>query len=73
MGEVLKYPAATIRAERARLGISQKELANAINTNDTSVSNWEQGVNTPSFKLLVSLADFFGCSLDYLAGRKTEK
>lgn len=33
------------------------------------IGSWERGVNTPSYIEVRKLAEFFGVSLDYLAGR----
>lgn len=37
--------------------------------NNTKVYAWLKEKNTPRFKTIVKLADFFTCSLDYLLGR----
>ncbi len=55
-----------IREER---GISQIKLASAIGVSKAIVSLWENGLREPTLSNLVLLADFFGQSIDYLAGR----
>jgi len=37
--------------------------------NNTKVYAWLKGNNTPRFKTIVMLADYFTCSLDYLLSR----
>lgn len=59
-----------IKAERARKGITQKQLADVLGlTTSHTIANWESGRRSPNPLQLVSMADFFGCSVDYLLGR----
>ena len=50
--------------------MSQKELANAIGTNNSSICDWECGRSQPSMEAIVTLCLFFGVSADYLLGLK---
>lgn len=61
-----------IKEMRKDKGIFQKELATALKTNIVNISNWETGRNEPSCKDLISLANYFQCSVDYLLGRENE-
>lgn len=58
-----------LRALREEMDISQKELAARINVGRSTVSGYERGDKTPSFAVLIQLADLYGVSLDYLFGR----
>ncbi len=49
--------------------LSQRQLANILNTSQASVSRWEQGLNEPSIMECWKLADYFEVSLDLLCGR----
>lgn len=60
---------ANLRALRARNDMSQDELANELHVDRQTLSNWENGINTPSLGLLIKLADFFSVTLDDLIGR----
>lgn len=62
LGEKIK----NLRLER---GYDQKELANLLNINSSSISNWETNRRSPDLKTLVELADFFGVTTDFLLGR----
>lgn len=62
----MKYP--NIEAERARKGMSQDALAEALGVTRKTVFNWMTSGNIPLGKLIV-MADLFGCSIDYLLGR----
>lgn len=57
---------------RESLKLSQEELADKIGTSQRNIGRWENGENQPGYSQLVLLADFFGCSLDYLVGRSDE-
>lgn len=59
-----------IRELRKEAGMSQRELANVIGSNQANLSRWEKGLNEPSIMECWKLADFFEVSLDYLCGRK---
>lgn len=62
----MKYP--NIEAERARKGMSQDELAEKLGVTRKTIFNWSQNGNIPA-SALISMADIFGCSIDYLLGR----
>lgn len=53
---------------RTEKNISQKDLAEIIDTNNSSVCDWECGRAEPNFDTLVRLCAFFGVSADYLLG-----
>ena len=57
---------------RIEKGCTQKELADAVKTTADSIYSWEKGRSQPSIETLAKLADFFGCSIDYLAGREDD-
>ncbi len=59
-----------IKELREKNQISQKTLAEAVNTSQRNIGRWENGENEPSYVQLIKLADFFNCSLDYLVGRE---
>lgn len=54
---------------RKQKGISQEELAKHLCIARSSVANWEQGLNFPNNEVLIQIADYFNCSIDYLLGR----
>lgn len=62
-----------IAVERARLGIKQSELAEAIGAFGAQVSTWETGKVDPSASTLIKIAEYFGCSVDYLLGLVEER
>ncbi len=51
-------------------GISQADLAEAMEVSRQSVSKWENGVSTPDLDKLVKLADYFGLTLDQMVKGK---
>lgn len=61
--------ATALRVERARRNLSQAEVAEAVGTTPSAICNYEQGRRMPSVQTLAKFADFFGVSLDRMAGR----
>ena len=57
-----------IRDLRKEKNLTQKEMAQALSVTISTLSHWECEYQEPSFKDLVSLADFFEVSTDYLLG-----
>lgn len=64
--------ATRLRELRTEHNLSMKQLAQAINTTDGAISNWENEVNEPKISYLVRLAQFFNVSADYLLGLKDD-
>ena len=54
---------------REAKGLSQYDLAKALGYSRGQIGNYEQGTRRPDPETLQRLADFFGCSVDYLLGR----
>ncbi len=50
-------------------GISNKELANVLGVAIGTVGYWKKGRNTMRLPQFIAIADYFNCSLDFLAGR----
>ncbi len=55
-----------IIALRKSKGITQEQLAAAVNVSPQAVSKWETGVSLPDVQTLPLIADFFEVSIDYL-------
>lgn len=58
-----------IKELRIALGLQQKEVASALMLPQNTFSQYETGKRTPDIDTLNAMADYFKCSLDYLAGR----
>ena len=58
-----------IKRLRIERGLTQQNVADAVHTDKTNVSSWENGRYMPSKSVLTLLADFFDVSVDYLLGR----
>ncbi len=57
---------------REELGYTQKEIADLTFTDKSQVSKWEHGIINPSIETLITLADLFNVSIDYLLGRDND-
>lgn len=53
--------------------LSQKELAAKLGYHTTTYQRWEDNVHSIKLIDAINIADFFGVSLDYLAGRTNSK
>ena len=61
-----------LREVRKRENLTQRQVAKDLNCNYSTWSNWEQGMREPPYTVLVSIADYFEVSLDWLLGRTSE-
>jgi DNA-binding XRE family transcriptional regulator len=57
-----------IRAERARLNLTQSELASKLGVSTQSIQNWEKDIDSCPIRVLVKMTEIFNCSADYLVG-----
>ena len=55
-----------IRELRKNKGITQEQLACALNMSPQAVSKWEMGASYPDVAILPVIAAYFGTSLDEL-------
>lgn len=58
-----------LRELRKSRGISQLKLAMDLNTNQNVISRYETGEREPGITELITLADYFDVSVDYLLER----
>lgn len=59
-----------IRKLRMSRNMSQKDLADLLNVDRTTVAGWETKDRMPDAFLLVRIADIFDTTLDELVGRE---
>ena len=59
-----------LRMERARLKLTQAQVAESTGLTAAGICNYETGERVPTLQTLSVLADFYGVSLDYLTGRE---
>ena len=57
------------RRFRKEFGLTQKEVAEHANVDVRTYQNYEYGKLVPSAKVLISIAEYYDISLDYLVGR----
>ena len=60
-------------ALRKSKGLTQADVANALNYSDKSVSKWEHADSLPDISILCALADMYGVTLDYLTHDDAEE
>ena len=54
-------------------GITRNKLLHDLDLDKNSFFNWEKRGTIPSGEVLAKIADYFGVSLDYLAGWTEER
>ena len=62
---VLGFRIAQLRKEN---GLTQKQLADMLKVDNTTISSWELGKNDVPTAILVELAKLFDTTTDYLLG-----
>ena len=55
-----------IKQYRLSVGLTQKELAEALGTAQNTISQYESGKRMPTVKKLVALSSLLGCSISEL-------
>ena len=60
-----------LREIRSARGLTQKDVYTAIGVSPIVYQRYEYG-RSPAFDKLISLADYFDVSLDYLVGRSDD-
>lgn len=59
---------------RKEKGLTQKQLADALNVTDKAVSKWERGLSFPDISMLEPISDVLGISImELLAGERQEE
>lgn len=58
--------AKNISALRKAKGVTQEQLAQAINVSSQAVSKWETEASQPDVQTLPLIAEYFNVSIDYL-------
>lgn len=61
-----------ISALRKAKGITLLSLGEQLSVTDEAVRLLERGRRSPSFEVLIALADYFDVSIDYLVGRSDD-
>lgn len=59
----------SIKKAREKSGLTQQDLAKALDIDQSAVCRWETGETQPRAKLLPRLAEILGCTVDELLRR----
>ncbi|MBQ9782442.1 MAG: helix-turn-helix transcriptional regulator [Clostridia bacterium] len=57
---------------RSQKGQTQKEVAKILGISPQSLGYYENEINKPDPEMLIKLADYYNCSIDYLVGREDD-
>ncbi|MBR4881011.1 MAG: helix-turn-helix transcriptional regulator, partial [Clostridia bacterium] len=55
---------AKLTALRLEKGVTQDDVANALDISNKTVSKWENGSSSPDIEMLVRISEYFGVSSD---------
>jgi len=61
-----------IRQLRTKHGMTQRELAGALNIGLSTIARWETIGIARNYGSVIKLSKFFNCTTDYLYGLKDE-
>ncbi|MBR5439098.1 MAG: helix-turn-helix transcriptional regulator [Clostridia bacterium] len=67
MSNKFSYNLKKLRVER---GLSQKQLAEVLQTTLKTISHWETGYTEPSIDLILRISTYFDISTDELLGKE---
>lgn len=67
------WTGSNLRSLRKSVGISYVQLSSLTNISISSLKNYEDGRTEPGIAAVITLADFFGVSVDFLIDRSNEK
>ena len=56
----------SVKSAREKRGMTQQDIAVALDIDQSTVSLWESGKTSPRAKLLPKLAQILGCTVDEL-------
>ena len=62
-----------LRDLREDKDMNQTDIANILKTTQTQYSRWERGAQEIPFHHVITLAKFYRCSCDYIAGLTNRK
>lgn len=62
-----------LKKAREKAGLTQAQAAIAIGVSDGTYKNYEQGKREPNGDKMVTIANLFGVTTDYLLGRDSQK
>lgn len=68
----MKTFADRLRELKARDKVSQAQLIRDLKLGKKTLYNYEHGERTPPLETVVSIADYFSVSIDYLVGRSDD-
>lgn len=61
-----------LKKARIKSDLTFRYITHKAKISETTLLNWESDRNKPRFDGVVKLAEIYGCSLDYLAGKEVK-
>lgn len=66
--KVVKNMANRIKKLRIEHGLTQKELADKLQVNNSQISRYEKDLLEPNQECLTKMSNLFDCTIDYILG-----
>ena len=67
-GDILKMLSKNLKIFRERKGLTQENVAEALNVVRQTISKWEKGISVPDADMLIRLAEVLDVSVSELIG-----
>jgi len=64
----MKQNLTKLKTLRKESNLSQKQLAQALGTTNSSICDWECGRTEPDIEMLIKISKYFSVTVDYLLG-----
>lgn len=71
--DIKEVIAANLTHLRQKAGLTQVQLAEALNYSDKAVSKWERGESVPDLRVLIKLSEIYHVSLDDMLKKRLDK
>lgn len=52
--------------------LTQRDVEKGTGFSQSQIAKWEKNISEPTLPALIALSDYFGYSIDYIAGREDE-
>ena len=65
-GEVMEYPKITLKAARINADLSQKEPAEALKVNVSTLQNYETGKTVPDWEMVKRIEQVYSFPADFI-------
>lgn len=73
MGNTMNFPMISLTAARVNANLTQKQFAERCGVSESTVNAWESGKRLPGLKMLGTIENVLGISLNFIRFEAMEK